>query len=252
MTRKQKTYIAYFLACIDLFLSLVLWTRVLAGREAEMARNNGEQLIATVVQPIAEQEVSHKAASDGRVTAPNDSGEDASSSSIASEKSQSEGNTVLIQWGLTQRYSLSIPSLSVRAPVFVPDRKYWDAGDWDLLERQMQVGLSYGVVTYPHAVPPGERGTLIIAGHSSPPDEHADSHSFGKIFEKLPDLDVGAEIVVRFGTTSVTYEVTDTMVVAANDTSILSQQSEESMLKLITCYPIGSVKDRLVIIAKRK
>ncbi|MDD4628529.1 MAG: sortase [Candidatus Peribacteraceae bacterium] len=224
MTQKnQRVFIAYFLACVALFLSLVLWTRVFAGREAEQ----------TPFHPVA--------ADDG--------GGEVSSSGVRHRKEASEE---LTQWGLTQRYELSIPSLSVRAPVFVPDRKYWDAGNWDLLEQQMQVGLSYGVVTYPHAVPPGEQGTLIIAGHSSPPDQRAAAHSFGKIFEMLPDLKVGAEITVRFGTTSVTYEVADTMVVSPSDTTILAQQKDESLLKLITCYPVGTVKDRLVIIAKRK
>jgi LPXTG-site transpeptidase (sortase) family protein len=227
MNRKHKAFIAYALACSALVLSFALWTRVLAGREAESSADAG---------------ILHNVAAENR--------DDRGSSS--SDKYRKEERAELSQWGLTQRYELTIPSLSVRAPVFVPERKYWNAEEWDLLEQQMQVGLSYGVVTYPHGVPPGERGTLIIAGHSSPPDERAAKHSFGKVFEKLPDLTIGAEITVRFGTTSVTYEVADTMIVSPGDTSILAQQKDESLLKLITCYPIGSVKDRLVIIAKKK
>jgi len=154
------------------------------------------------------------------------------------------------QWGLTHRYELAIPSLGVRVPVYVPDRKFWDAAQWDLLEEQMQVGLLYGAVAYPHSVAPGSPGALIIAGHSSPPNDRAEESVYGKIFARLPELQTGSEVSVRYGTTSVRYVVENIKVVPARDTSILVGDSRDHLLKLITCYPVGSVKDRLVITAR--
>jgi len=250
LTHKQKAFAAYFLAIIDLFLSLVLWTRVLAVQQVTPLSPVEEQtVILQASEPVttdnsAQQKAIHRAAP-----------------AFAEVSKKSEQEPVDLpespkpvdertQWGLTRRYALSIPSLSVHVPVFVPERTYWDARQWDLLEQQMQIGLLYGAVAYPHSVTPGARGALIIAGHSSPPTARAEESAFGRVFAHLPDLRVGDEIVVRFGTTSVSYTVEDKQVVSARNTSILANDGEEPLLKLITCYPVGSVKDRMVIIAR--
>lgn len=155
------------------------------------------------------------------------------------------------QWGLTRMWSLSIPDLGIRAPVYLPSRTYWDAQKWELLEEQMQAGMQEGLVAYPHSVLPGKEGSLIIAGHSSPPNVRAEESNFGRIFERLPSIDNGSEILIEEGGTTFRYMVTETIIVSPEETSILSQQFDESILKLITCYPVGTTKDRLVVIAER-
>lgn len=155
----------------------------------------------------------------------------------------------LQEWGLAPAYTLSIPKIGVRTSVFQPVRTYWDRMEWSLLEEQMQVGLSYGAVAYPHSVQPGRRGSIIIAGHSSPPNARAQQSAYGWLFRKLPELEEGDTISILRGENFVDYTVESIAVVSASATGILEQQARQSVLKLITCYPIGTTKERWVVTA---
>ena len=156
------------------------------------------------------------------------------------------------KWELRRSYELSIPDIDVDVPVLLPSKKYWATQQWDLLEEQMQQGLNHGAVAYPHSVQPGRRGNIIIAGHSSPPSDSSKSSGFGHLFASLPQLQKGSEIHIRNGRDTVTYKVTGQKVVDPTDTSILEQKSDNSILTLMTCYPVGTTEDRWVVIAKRQ
>lgn len=173
-----------------------------------------------------------------------------SSDSSAPETSSAENE--LAQWGIRRAWAISIPSLGLRAPVYLPSMKFWAAKSWDMLEDQMQVGLRYGTVAYPHSVSPGSEGALIIAGHSSPPNAQAAASPYNRIFAALGDLKSGDKITIFTGNASVRYRVESREVVSPDATSILSQDlSQGSLLKLITCYPIGTTRSRLIVIARQ-
>ena len=153
----------------------------------------------------------------------------------------------LESWELSPTWTIAIPSLNIRAPVLLPSRTHWDSRAWTLLEEQMQVGLNNGSVAYPHSATPGGVGNLIIAGHSSPPDEASAASNFGHLFARLPDIAIGDEVQVG----TATYRVDEKFVVPPSEVSILAQQQDESILKLITCYPVGTTKNRMIITAKK-
>lgn len=153
----------------------------------------------------------------------------------------------LDSWELTPTWSIAIPSLNISAPVLLPSGKFWNQRAWTMLEEQMQVGLNNGSVAYPHSAAPGGVGNLIIAGHSSPPDEASAQSAYGHLFAKLPEIAIGDEVTVS----GVTYRIDDKFVVSPSEVSILAQQDEESMLKLITCYPVGTTKNRMIIVGKK-
>lgn len=157
----------------------------------------------------------------------------------------------LDQWELQRTWNISVPTLGIRAPVLLPSLKYWSSHAWTLMEEQMQVGLNYGTVAYPHSTNPGGMGSLIIAGHSSPPTLTAEQSAYGNVFAKLPDISIGENITISSGRSSVTYTVEDKIIVKPSEVSILEQQNDESLLKLITCYPVGTTKNRMIIIAKK-
>lgn len=157
----------------------------------------------------------------------------------------------LEQWGIARAWSITIPSLGIRAPVLLPSMKNWTSRAWDMLEEQMQVGLNHGAVAYPHSAGPGRKGNLIIAGHSSPPTESASQSEFGSLFEKLPNIKIGQEISIVTAGSPVLYRVEEKVIVSPQETSILEQQYDESILKLITCYPVGTTKDRMIVLAKK-
>ncbi len=163
-----------------------------------------------------------------------------------------EMDDALSEWGLEPFATISIPKIGVRAPVYMPSRDHWDSRRWDMLEEQMQVGLAAGAVAYPHSVMPGRKGTLFIAGHSSPPTVEADSRGFGHLFRRLPELREGDIItIVQGGGRYVDYEVHSTTVVSSTETSILEQQNDDAGLTLMTCYPVGTTRDRWVVSAHR-
>ena len=96
-----------------------------------------------------------------------------------------------------------------------------------------------------------QRSALKARHAASPPSDRAAVSRFGEIFAQLPSLKLHDEILLRAGEQTITYEVTRTAIVPAGDTSILSQQDDDALLQLITCYPIGSTKERFVVIAKK-
>lgn len=153
----------------------------------------------------------------------------------------------LDRWELEPVWTIAIPNLGIRAPVLLPSMKHWSGRAWDMLEEQMQVGLNHGAVAYPHSSGPGKNGNLIIAGHSSPPDERSAQSPYGALFEHLPDISIGEEIQVG----SALYRVRDKFVVSPEEVSILEQQDDESVLKLITCYPVGTTKERMIVVARK-
>lgn len=161
------------------------------------------------------------------------------------------GKRELGSWQIALMYELEIPKIQVQAPVYLPSGQFWNTQKWSLLEEQMQVGLVHGTVAYPHSINAGEQGSLIIAGHSSPPNERAKESIFGSIFSRLPELEIGDEIRVLKDGKPVIYAVESSEVVAPSATEILEQQSDESLLKIITCYPVGTTTNRLVVTAKR-
>ena len=162
----------------------------------------------------------------------------------------SEEESVLNEWGITLSYYLSIPDIGVNTEVYIPSMDYWNSKNWDLLEKQMQIGLNEGAVAYPHSANAGELGTIIVAGHSSPPSEAAKQGGNGHLFANLPELTNGDKILIRRGADLHVYEIIGSKIVAAGETSILLQQQDESIMKLITCYPIGTTRDRYVITAR--
>jgi LPXTG-site transpeptidase (sortase) family protein len=265
MIQHQKRSIAYVLAVLSIVLSLFLWAGIVRSFMAPLAQVTGEDTPAApepvsssggslpsgdtgmhAVTPMRSAPLMPPLHFAGSAT-PVSTDRGSTSSSVADQQKSDE----LAQWEIRELATLSIPSLSIRSTVFLPSRRYWDAHDWETMERQMQVGLLYGVVSYPHAVLPGANGTIVIAGHSSPPNDRARESRFGTIFASLPAIEPTVQIILRTGSETVTYAVVDTRIVPAGDTTILVEQKEESLLKLITCYPIGSTKDRFVVIAKR-
>jgi LPXTG-site transpeptidase (sortase) family protein len=255
MTSIHKRVLLTVIAAFLCVFSIVLWT-IVVGRDM--------RTYSTPASVTADMTAEHAAAP---LMAEDD--EQADVAEPLPEEGSVEQDTVLIpsmetqevqepgvqrlelkQWGLSKRYELSIPSIGLHTAVYVPDRRYWDAQQWDLLERQMQVGLLQGAAAYPHSAAPGGAGALIIAGHSSPPSEQARLSAFGTLFSRLPDLSVGDTVALLRDGQTITYRVSGRSVVEATATEVLSQPDEGSMLKLITCYPIGTDARRLIVTAE--
>ena len=249
MTQTQNTRSLYVIATVSVLMSSIIWTAVLANYlEVPVPEEEGivwQGIIGALLPPEIEHTVTKGSVT--KVVEPILTTTHEAAPTPASNTPPNE----LDQWEIQREYSLQIPAINVRAPVLLPSSKYWNGAKWDLLEEQMQVGLSHGLVAYPHSTTAGKLGSLILAGHSSPPDERAANSNYGSVFRRLPELQKGDEISVVMNGKPVKYAVESARVVPATATAILQQQSDKSILKLITCYPIGTTKDRYVVTATK-
>lgn len=88
---------------------------------------------------------------------------------------------------------------------------------------------------------PGETGVFAMAAHRV---------GAGGPFLNLNHVHVGDSISVSDSTTNYTYHVTSVEVVKPDDTSVLKGSSSRSEIALITCTPITTYSDRLVVKAE--
>lgn len=86
---------------------------------------------------------------------------------------------------------------------------------------------------------PGEGGSIIIAAHNSP--EH---------FYRLPEVGVGAEIVIDAVYGTYKYKVIDTKIIKDTDKDSLPINSDKELLMMYTCYPVDSLgfKDKRFVV----
>jgi len=101
--------------------------------------------------------------------------------------------------------------------------------------------LDRGPGHYPKTPLPGEKGNSAIAGHRT---------MHGHVFHDLHKLKAGDVIRTATATCRATYRVVRVRVVDDQDTSVVKPTAEDH-LTLTTCHPIGSARQRLVVVAER-
>jgi sortase A len=136
--------------------------------------------------------------------------------------------------------AISIPAIDVKAPIVVDEKSY--------VEWKVQLALRQGVVHYGQTAMPGQKGNMVILGHSSGQLWAPGGYKF--VFTLLEKLKAGDNITIDYQGTRYTYQVTDSKVVTPDDLSILDQTSQPT-LSLVTCTPVGTSKNRLVVHAKQ-
>lgn len=107
--------------------------------------------------------------------------------------------------------------------------------------------LKSGVVQYAGTARPGQVGNMVIVGHSS--DFPWSDGKYKNIFALLDKLAVGDKITVPFGSEKYIYSVTASKVVSPTDLSVLAKTNTPT-LTLLTCYPVGTTRNRLIVTAK--
>jgi sortase A len=135
--------------------------------------------------------------------------------------------------------SITIPAISVNAPItFEPS-----TADW-----QIQIDLRHGVVHYGPTAVPGQNGNVVIVGHSSGVAWAPGNYKW--IFTLLNKLKTGDQIEISYQGINYVYQVTGSEVISPTDMSVLNQTSTPT-LSVITCTPVGTSTNRLVIHAKQ-
>ena len=119
---------------------------------------------------------------------------------------------------------------------------------WNVPEDQIIEQLRNGVVQYQGTALPGQPGNIFITGHSSyyiwAPGGYKD------VFALLDKLTAGDKINIQYQGTTFTYQVTGQKVVSPSQISVLAP-TEENILSLMTCVPIGTNINRLIVTAQQ-
>lgn len=108
-------------------------------------------------------------------------------------------------------------------------------------ERAMNMGFWHFSSASPYAL----KGNVVLIGHrylKLPP--HQDT------FYNLDKVRQGDIITIKTDDRKFVYKARQPMIIAVTETSVL-QQTENSQLTLITCHPLWTSKQRLVIIADK-
>jgi len=138
---------------------------------------------------------------------------------------------------------LIIPKINVDVPVI-----YNVTPDYDSQMKAMENGVAYFGIPGANSKP-GQIGNTVLSGHSS--NDIIDQGNYKFIFARLDHLVKGDTIFVNYESKRYIYTVTKTEVVKPTDVSALVYKTDKPVLTLITCTPLGTSLNRLLVTAEQ-
>jgi len=128
---------------------------------------------------------------------------------------------------------LYIPKIGVVAPII-----------WDVETKLVVPKLHRGVAHLALSAHPGERGNVFITGHSS--YYWWDGGKYNYVFALLSELKPDDKIIIRYQKETYIYKVRR-IFVASPDKVSLADRTENNILTLSTCTPVGTTINRLIV-----
>ena len=105
--------------------------------------------------------------------------------------------------------------------------------------------LEQGIVRYPSSAQPGEKGNSFIFGHSS--NFPWMKGEYNDVFSNLDQIVLDDEIIVYYEQKKYTYKIREKKVISPGDVSILKRNNNKKEITLMTCWPIGTTLNRLIV-----
>ena len=141
-----------------------------------------------------------------------------------------------------------IPKLGKNVPlVDVPD---YQGVSFDNLEDKFMSELQKGIIRYPGTAKPGEEGNSFIFGHSS--NYPWIKGDYNNVFALLDKLTFGDEIIVYYNQQKFVYVIKEKKVVKPGNVSVMKREEGKKELSLMTCWPVGTTLNRLLVFAELK
>ncbi|MFA7243703.1 MAG: sortase [Patescibacteria group bacterium] len=121
---------------------------------------------------------------------------------------------------------------------------------WDVVNSPdtTSKALENGTIHLAGTADPGEIGNIFITGHSS--NYLWAPGKYKSIFATLNRVVVGDKIFIKYQSRLFTYTVSKIFITKPDDLSVLNQ-GKDSILTLVTCTPVGTSINRLVIVASQ-
>ncbi len=136
-------------------------------------------------------------------------------------------------------YILSIEKINLSAPITLDV----DGNNKDAYNK----ALENGVAQLKGSAHPGQTGNAFVFGHSSYNSDKPGNYK--EVFAKLNDLNLGDIIEIQSNIVY-RYQIKDKRVVSAEDVTVAAQNYAIKQLTLMTCWPIGTNKERLIVVGE--
>lgn len=138
---------------------------------------------------------------------------------------------------------LIIPKINVDVPV-----AYGVGNDQDSQQAAMTNGVAHFSIPGAESVP-GQIGNTVLSGHSS--NNLFDKGDYKFIFAQLDKLDEGDIFYANYEGVRYTYSVTKKEVVSPTNVGSLVYTTDKPVMTLITCTPLGTSENRLLVTAEQ-
>lgn len=138
---------------------------------------------------------------------------------------------------------LVIPKINVDVPV-----EYNTTADQASQLKAMEGGVAWFGIPGARSRP-GQIGNTVLAGHSS--NDLFDPGDYKFIFAQLDKLIAGDTFYLNYEGKRYVYSVTKKEVVRPTDVHKLVYDTDQPVVTLITCVPIGTARDRLLVTAEQ-
>lgn len=105
--------------------------------------------------------------------------------------------------------------------------------------------LEKGIIRYPGSSKPGEEWVSFIFWHSS--NLPWMKWDYNDIFSTLDNVIYWDEVIVYYGQEKFTYKIKEKKVIRPGDVSVLKRNQKKSEITLMTCWPIWTTLNRLIV-----
>lgn len=136
-------------------------------------------------------------------------------------------------------FQLKVEKLGINVPII----KDVNAADKEIYFEALEGGVAHMAGT----PSPDEEGNVVIFGHSN--FYSTSPGMYKKIFSTLDQLGEKDEIIVHYMGEDYQYQVENSQIVAPEDVWVITAEFD---LTIVTCWPPGSIDNRLVVFANKK
>jgi len=148
-----------------------------------------------------------------------------------------------VNTAVSETNKLIITKLNIDVPVH-----FGISNDTHTVNKAMENGVAHFMVPGANAYP-GQVGNTVITGHSAGDIYSSNQYKF--IFSGLERLVEGDLIYIDYNKVRYTYRMTSRKTVEPNDVASLKYDGDKPILTLITCWPLGTSRYRLLIFAEQ-
>lgn len=136
-----------------------------------------------------------------------------------------------------------IPKIGKNIPlVEIQNRALEDKND---LNNIFMKELENGVIRYPGSAKPGQKWNSFIFGHSS--NFPWIKWDYNDVFALLDNVEFDDEVIIYYNQKKYKYIIREKNVISPGQTGVLKRNNNKSEITLMTCWPIGTTLNRLIV-----